>query len=163
MKVIFPGSFDPLTKGHLNIIKRVNKISQDVTIVVTVNRDKTPFISASDRVMLIQEVLKAEGLSNIKVDTHDGFIVNYCKAHDVNVIIRGLRNSSDLMYEQNMYIHNNFLNGEVETLCLFTDLELSHISSSDVRLIYNYKPNKTRHLVPEVVADYLERKYNEDL
>lgn len=157
MNLIFPGSFDPLTLGHLNIIKRVNKQADQLIVVVTHNPNKTPFIEPGARVELIKKVLLDEGLNNVSVDLHSGFIVDYCKDNDVNIIIRGLRNSSDLIYEQNMYSHNKILNKQIETMCLFTDRELSHISSSDVREIWKFKKFATRHLVPTAVADYLER------
>ncbi len=157
MKLIFPGSFDPLTLGHLNIIKRIDALCMHVTIVVTHNKNKTPFMDPNVRVELIKKVLESEGLDDIDVDLHDGFIVDYCRDKNINTIIRGLRNSSDLIYEQNMYSHNKLLNNNIETMCLFTDRELSHISSSDVREIWKFKKFECRHLVPKDIADYLER------
>ncbi len=157
MNFIFPGSFDPLTLGHLNIIKRIASKGNNVVVVVTHNNKKKPFLDIEIRKSLIIQTLIDNNISNVNVDHHEGIIVDYCSKNNIDVIVRGLRNSSDLMYEQNMYCHNKALNNNVETICLLTDPEYSHISSSDVREIWKFDKQRIRHLVPVCIADYLER------
>ncbi len=158
MNLVFPGSFDPLTLGHLNIIKRISAKGNKVVVVVTYNSNKTSFLDLEVRKELIKNALIENNISNVDVDQHEGMIVDYCKNNGYDIIIRGLRNSSDLMYEQNMYCHNRALNKNIETICLLTDNEYAHISSSDVREIWKFDKTRIRHLVPDCIADYLERK-----
>ncbi|OPJ61768.1 pantetheine-phosphate adenylyltransferase [Clostridium oryzae] len=132
MKVaVYPGSFDPITKGHEDIIKRAAKVFDELIVVVSVNPDKKGLFDIPERVELIKRVVKP--YANVKVESFDGLVINYMKTHDIKVIIKGLRAMSDFEYEFQMALINNKLDSSVETLFMMTNTEYSFLSSSAVK------------------------------
>lgn len=155
MKVLYPGSFDPITNGHVDVIKRITRIFNEVIIAVLENSDKTSFIPVNDRIKLIRESLK--GLKNIKVEGFSGLTVDYAKQKGVNVIVRGLRAASDFEYELEMSQINYFLSSGIDTVFLMTDPKYSFIRSSRVKEVA-YLGGNVRRLVPEPVYKYLSKQ-----
>ena len=132
---IYPGSFDPFTKGHLDVAKRASQIFDEVIIALLTNPLKTPFIPLEERVILIQGALVAEKLNNVTVDCFDGLTVNYAKQKNAKVLIRGLRAVSDFEYEMQLAQMNQNLDNSIETVFLTTKPKYNFISSSVVKLL----------------------------
>lgn len=153
---IYPGSFDPITKGHLDVLERAASIFDKVIIVVSVNTSKQSFISTEDRIRLIKECCK--DLKNVEVDSYDGLTVNYAKEKGANVLIRGLRAVSDFEYEMQLSQVNNALEPQINTVFLITKPKYNFISSSSIREIAIMKGDVSK-FVPEPVQKFLEEKY----
>ncbi len=156
-KAIYPGSFDPLTLGHMDLIRRAAAIFDELTVAVLNNHEKSPLFSVEERVKMIKEAVV--DLPNVKVDSFSGFLVDYAKAHDIKVSVRGLRTPSDFEYELPTAQFNRILsNGEVETCFLATSLEYAHLSSSAVREVAKFKGDITG-LVPDCLLNEIYQKY----
>lgn len=156
-KAIYPGSFDPLTMGHMDLIRRAAAIFEELTVTVLNNHEKSPLFSVEERVNMIKEAV-AE-LPNVKVDSFSGFLVDYATAHDIQVSIRGLRTGYDFEYELPTAQFNRSLSkGEVETLFLATSLEYAHLSSSAVREIAKFKGD-IAGLVPDCITNEIYQKF----
>lgn len=154
-KAIYPGSFDPVTLGHINIIDRVSKFFDEVTILVAQAQNKEYLFSVEERRAFLQEALK--NYKNIKIDFHGGLTVDYAKRNSIRVLIRGLRGPSDFEQEWSIAHMNKRLNPEIETLFIFSDIEHSHVSSRIVKEVaVNGGPLET--LVPKEVASKLLMK-----
>lgn len=153
---IYPGSFDPITKGHLDVLKRASCIFDKVILVVSVNVNKKSFLPLEDRLMLIKEACK--DLDNVEVDSFDGLTIEYAKRRNANVLIRGLRAVSDFEYEMQLSQANSALCSEIHTVFLITKPKYNFISSGTVREIALMKGDISK-FVPEPVAKYLENKY----
>ncbi|MGL5021252.1 MAG: pantetheine-phosphate adenylyltransferase [Mycoplasmatales bacterium] len=160
-KIIFPGSFDPITNGHIDLIKRAEKIFDEVIILIINNPSKTGLIPVLDKCELIKKSLKEEGIRQFEVFITDKMLVDFCQEQNIHLVLRGLRNTTDLAFEHNMSIHNELLDPRIETVCLLTKQNLFHVSSSAVREIIKYH-KKIDHLVPKCVIQYFEES-NEDL
>ena len=157
MKIaIYPGSFDPITKGHLDVLKRAADIFDKVIIVVSVNVNKKSFLPLEDRLQLIKEVCK--DIPNVEVDSFDGLTIEYAKKRNANVIIRGLRAVSDFEYEMQLSQANSALCKDVHTVFLITKPKYNFISSGTVREVALMKGDISK-FVPECVAKYLEEKF----
>lgn len=150
--IVFPGSFDPITLGHLDLIKRASKIAKKVVVVVV---DTNNRLDVEVRVNLIKEVIKEIGLENVEVDSNDDLIVEYCRRHDYHILLRGIRNNNDYQYEQVLEINNKKLFNNLETIYMFTSPEFLHISSSVVWEVLSYQDN-IDHLVPSCVSAYFK-------
>ncbi len=133
---ICPGSFDPITKGHLNVIERASKLFDKIIVVVMVNPDKKLSFTDEQRVRFIKQSTKH--IDNIEVDTYHGLVVDYAKEKGACSIIRGLRALTDFEYEFQMSLINKKLNPEVETLFLNTSEEYMYLSSSMVKQISSF-------------------------
>ncbi len=157
---IYPGSFDPITKGHLDVLKRAADIFDKVIIVVSVNVNKKSFLPLEDRVKLIKECCKE--MENIEVDSFDGLTTEYAKQKNANVLIRGLRAVSDFEYEMQLSQANSALCSDIHTVFLITKPKYNFISSGTVREIALMKGDISK-FVPEPVAKYLELKYTKGL
>ena len=156
-KAVYPGTFDPMTVGHLDIIKRASANFEEVTVAILVNPDKSPLFSVEERVRMIKEAVK--DIPNVKVDFFSGLLVEYAKAHDINVSVRGLRTPSDFEYELPTAQFNQLLSqGEVETCFYATRPELAHISSSAVRQVAKFKGD-IKGLVPDCILNDIYEKY----
>lgn len=153
---IYPGSFDPITKGHLDVLKRAADIFDKVIIVVSKNVNKKSFLPLEDRVMLIQEACK--DLNNVEVDSFDGLTIEYAKKRNANVLIRGLRAVSDFEYEMQLSQANSALCSDIHTVFLITKPKYNFISSGTVREIALMHGDISK-FVPESVAKYIEAKY----
>ena len=155
MKTLYPGSFDPITNGHLDVIKRISVLFSEVIIGVLSNHSKRDFIPLGDRIKLIKESTK--GIKNLTVESFSGLTVEYAKLIDVNVIVRGLRAPSDFEYELEMSQINYFLSKGIETLFIMTNPQYSFIRSSRVKEVANLGGD-IKELVPEPVYKYLYQK-----
>ncbi len=155
-RAIYPGSFDPVTYGHLDIIKRSADIFDELIIGVLNNRAKSPLFSVDERVNILKEVLK--GIDNISIVSYEGLLVDFAIANDARVIVRGLRAVTDFEYELQMAQTNKVLNNEVETMFLTTSLEYAYLSSSTVREVASYGGDISK-FVPPYVEKQIYDKY----
>ena len=130
---IYPGSFDPITNGHVDLIKRASKIFDEVIIAITQNANKSSFLSIEQRVGAVESSIKS--LSNTRVLSFNSLLVDFARDHDAQIIIRGLRAVSDFEYEFQLSGMNKRLNSEIETLFMTPSEEFANISSSLVREI----------------------------
>ena len=134
---IYPGSFDPVTYGHLDVIKRAADIFDELTVSVLNNTAKTPLFSVDERVKILEEATK--DLPNVKVDSFSGLLIDYAKSKDIHVAIRGLRAITDFEYELQIAQTNRKLsNEELDTMFLTTSLEYAYLSSSIVKEVAQY-------------------------
>lgn len=154
---IYPGSFDPVTYGHLDIIKRAAAIFDELTVSVLNNKAKTPLFSVEERVKILEEATK--DLPNVKIDSFSGLLIDYTREKDIHVAIRGLRAITDFEYELQIAQTNRKLSkGELDTMFLTTSLEYSYLSSSSVREIASFQGDISE-CVPPFVADLVYEKY----
>ncbi|WP_409275507.1 pantetheine-phosphate adenylyltransferase [Neobacillus sp. SCS-31] len=154
---VCPGSFDPVTYGHLDIIRRGAKVFDEVYVVVLNNSSKNPLFSVEERISLIGEVTK--DLKNVKVDSFQGLLVDYAKSVNAGAIIRGLRAVSDFEYEMQITSMNRVLNENIETFFIMTNNQYSFLSSSIVKEVAKYG-GKISELVPPAVEAALHRKFD---
>lgn len=152
---IYPGSFDPITLGHLNIIRRASKIFDKVVVCVMVNSSKSPMFTRDERMELIERVVKR--FPNVEVDTSGILLAEYVKRYEGAVLVKGLRAVSDFESEFQMAIINKKLNPELETVFLTSSEKYTYISSSVVKEMAKYGAD-LRELVPaEILKDVIER------
>lgn len=157
MKVaIYPGSFDPITKGHLDILKSGTEIFDKVIIAVARNSEKNPFLTVDERVMLIKESIK--DMQNVEVDSFEGLTIDYAKQKGAQILLRGLRAVSDFEYEMQLSQANSALADEVKTVFLTTKPKYNFISSSTIKEIFLNKGDISK-FVPEPVFNYLDKEY----
>jgi pantetheine-phosphate adenylyltransferase len=154
---LYPGSFDPITYGHLDIINRGLKIFDEVIIAVAENPVKKALFTAEERVSLIREVLSHNGRAN--VDTFSGLLVDYVRKKGATVIIRGLRAVSDFEYEFQIAQMNRGISHDVETLFMMTSVQYSYLSSSIVKEVSSLN-GPVDGLVPPLVKKALDSKFN---
>ena len=157
VKVVYPGSFDPITNGHLDIIIRASKIFDEVIVAILTNPDKNGLFSIDERVNLIQKV--TDSLTNVKVDSFSGLLINYMKEIDTNVIIKGLRSVPDFELEFQMALMNNKLAPNIETIFMVTNTEYSYLSSSAVKQVASFG-GSLEGLVPEIIIKDINKKIN---
>lgn len=156
MKVaIYPGSFDPITKGHLDVLKRAAGIFDKVIIAVLVNNSKKSFLPIEDRIRLIRE--SCQEIDNVEVDSFDGLTIDYAKKKGANVLIRGLRAVSDFEYEMQLSQTNHALDPNINTVFLITKPKYNFISSSTIKEIASMDGDISR-FVPQPVAEYFKEK-----
>ena len=154
---IYPGSFDPVTYGHLDVIRRAANIFDELTVSVLNNVGKSALFSVEERVKMLEEATK--DIPNVKVDSFSGLTIDYAKKKDVHVVIRGLRAITDFEYELQIAQTNHKLSGgEVDTMFLTTALEYAYLSSSGVKEIAKFDGDVSM-CVPEHVAKELYRKF----
>ncbi len=156
MKVIYPGTFDPITYGHLDIIKRALKIFDEVTIVLMNNPRKIPFFTLEERFEMTKKA--TEGFENMRIDIHQGLLVQYIKTHSAKTVIRGLRALEDFEYEFEMAMTNRQMCPDFEAIYLMTDLKYLFVSSSMVKEIAQFKGELSKW-VPQVVEEGLRKKF----
>ncbi|MFC1867094.1 pantetheine-phosphate adenylyltransferase [Thermodesulfobacteriota bacterium] len=153
---IYPGTFDPLTNGHLSILKRALTIFDRLIIAILVNPKKTPLFSLDERKSMIEEVLKSR--SNIEVDSFDGLLVDYAVKKGSNVILRGLRALSDFEFEFQLALMNRKLNRDVQSLFLMTDYKWFYTSSTIIKEAASLGGDISG-LAPPIVCRKLKEKY----
>lgn len=156
MKIaIYPGSFDPITKGHLDILKNAAEIFDRVIIAVAHNGEKKGFLSVEQRVKLIKKSIS--NFKNVEVDSFEGLTIDYAKKHNAEVLIRGLRAVSDFEYEMQLSQTNSALCEDIKTVFLITKPEYNFISSSTIKEILHNNGDISK-FVPEPVYNYLTNK-----
>lgn len=152
---IYPGTFDPPTNGHYDILHRSVEIFDEVIVAVAKNASKSPLLSLQSRCEILELCLK--DLERVRIESFDTLLADFAKKEGARVILRGLRAVSDFEYELQMGYANQSLNPELETLYLMPTLQNAFVSSSIVRNILSYK-GKISHLVPKGVVEYLQER-----
>jgi pantetheine-phosphate adenylyltransferase len=153
---IYPGTFDPLTNGHLSILNRALKIFDKLIIAILINPKKTPLFSLEERKAMIEEILKDR--PNVEIDSFEGLLVDYAVKKGSNVIVRGLRALSDFEFEFQLALMNRKLNGDVQSIFLMTDYKWFYISSTIIKEAASLG-GKIDGLVPPLVCKRLKEKY----
>jgi len=153
---ICPGSFDPVTNGHLDIIQRGARIFDHIIVAVFNNQSKSPLFSVKERIHLLEEVTK--DLPNVTIDSNAGLLIDYAKEQNAQVILRGLRAVSDFEYEMQITSMNRKLDENIETLFMMTNNQYSFLSSSMVKEVAKYNADVS-DLVPKEVEKALIQKY----
>lgn len=153
---VYPGTFDPLTNGHVGIVKRGLKVFDKVIIVIMNNKSKTPLFTVAERVDILRESLN--GLGNVEVAAYDGMVVNYAVQRGANAILRGMRAVSDFEAEFQLAMYNRRLNRDIETVFFMTGLRWLFISSSGIKELASFG-GKITGMVPEVVERRMKEKF----
>lgn len=158
MKVaIYPGSFDPVTFGHLDVIKRASEIFDELTVGVLNNTQKSPLFSVEERVKILEEATK--DLPNVKIDSFSGLLIDYANEKNIHVAVRGLRAITDFEFELQISQTNMKLsNGKLDTVFLNTSLEYAYLSSSSVKEIASFNGDISQ-CVPDFLAKLIYEKY----
>ena len=158
---IYPGSFDPVTYGHLEIISRASKLFDKLIVLVSVNPSKPSAFSIEERKELLEEVVKAEGLTNVEIDSHEGLLIDYFNSRNADVIVKGLRALSDFEYEFQMAQANRKLCYKAETIFLTAKSENTYLSSSMVKQIAMFGGDVS-DFVPECILDRITQRLKKD-
>ena len=152
---VYPGSFDPVTNGHLDIIRRAAKMFDHLIIAVLNNNSKTPLFSTSERVTMLREITK--DIPNVEVESFDGLTIDYCHKKNASFMVRGLRAVTDFEYELQIAQTNRVVAPDIDTVFLTTNLKYSYLSSSIVKEIAYYKGDISAFVDP-MVADCIHGK-----
>ncbi len=152
-----PGSFDPVTYGHLDIIKRGSKVFDHIIVAVLHNSSKNPLFSVEERVALLEETTK--DLPNVTIDYFEGLLINFARKKKVHAVLRGLRAISDFEYELQIASINKTMDDDIETCFMMTNSKYSFLSSSIVKEIAKYNADVTE-FVPPAVIEALKNKFN---
>jgi len=153
---VYPGSFDPLTNGHVDIIERGARLFDRIIVAIAVNAEKAPMFSMAERVDIAKAVFRNH--PNVEVDTFEGLLVNYVERRKANVIVRGLRAVSDFEYEFQMALMNRELAASLETVFMMPAVQYSYISSRLIKEVFALG-GKVHGLVPELVEKRLREKH----
>lgn len=157
---IYPGSFDPVTFGHLDVIKRAAEMFDELTVSVLNNTQKSPLFSVEERVNILKEATK--DIPNVKVDSFSGLLIDYAEKKNIHIAVRGLRAITDFEYELQIAQTNRKLsNLKLDTIFLNTSLEYAYLSSSSVKEIASFNGDISQ-CVPEFVAKLIYEKYGFD-
>ena len=152
---VYPGSFDPLTNGHVDIIERGTRLFDKIVVAILVNVEKSPLFSMQERVEIVREVFK--GHPNVEVDTFEGLLVDYVAARKADVIVRGLRALSDFETEFQMALMNRRLNSHIETVFMMPAEQYTYISSRLIKEVFSLG-GRVNGLVPDMVEARLRQK-----
>ena len=152
---VYPGSFDPLTNGHVDIISRGARLFDRIIVAILVNAEKSPLFTMDERVDITRSVFKTH--SNVEVDTFDGLLVDYVERRDAQVIVRGLRAVSDFEFEFQMALMNQRLNPRIETVFMMPAEQYTYISSRLIKEVFSLG-GRVHGLVPELVEQRLREK-----
>ena len=156
MKIaVYPGSFDPITNGHLDIIKRGANVFDKIIVAVLVNVDKKHLFEIDERVELIKKVTR--DIENVEVRSFNGLVVNFLKECNTNILLKGIRTNSDYEYELQMTFMNNELDSNIETVCMMSSSKNLHISSSCVKQVAKFGGNIEGLVPSEVVSDIISK------
>lgn len=157
---IYPGSFDPLTFGHVDIIERSARLFDNVIVAILINAQKAPLFSVDDRIGIMREILKPR-FKNVEVDVFHGLLVDYAKQKQAKVIVRGIRAVTDYEYEFQMALMNRRLNADIETVFMMPAEKYSYLSSRLVKEIAELG-GSVAGLVPETVEQRLKQRFQKD-
>ena len=156
-RAVYPGSFDPVTYGHLDVIRRASEVFDILVVSVLNNKVKTPLFSVEERVKILKEATK--DIPNVQVDSFTGLLINYAAENNIHVAVRGLRAITDFEYELQIAQTNRKLsNGKLDTIFLTTSLEYAYLSSSSVKEIASFGGDISE-CVPDFVAEMMREKY----
>lgn len=155
---VYPGSFDPITKGHLDVIERGAKMFDRLVVSILVNSQKVPCFTTEERIQMIKDA--TAHLPNVEVDSFDGLLVEYLKRNSYTYVLRGLRALSDFENEFQMASMNKRLNQDIEIVFLMTDINYSYINSTMVREVIKYRGN-VEEMVPKEILKVIQSKYEE--
>ncbi len=158
---ICPGSFDPVTQGHMDIIRRASRLFDRVIVVAMTNGAKSPLFTQAERVELLNRAVNADGLESVVVDCYDGLLADYVEMRQADVIVKGLRAMSDFEYEFQMALTNRKLNNRAETVFLTTTAEHMYLSSSLVKQVAGYGGDIS-DFVPACILPDILNKYGKD-
>ena len=156
-RAIYPGSFDPVTFGHIDMIERSAKIVDELVVAVLNNSAKNPLFSVKERVSMLEEI--AGHIPNIRITSFHGLLIDYAREVDASIIIRGLRAVTDFEYELQIAQTNRIVNSEIDTLFLTTSLEYAYLSSTIVKEVASYGGDIS-HFVPEQLIERIYAKYS---
>ena len=156
-KAIYPGSFDPVTYGHLDIIQRASKVVDELVIGVLINKRKTPLFTMEERLEMLRETTK--DYANVTVQTFEGLTIDFAKRNDAKLIIRGLRAVTDFESEMQSAQTNHSMDPDIDTMFFTTSLEYSFLSSTIAKEVAFYGSDVSK-LVPPVVARAFEQKFD---
>jgi pantetheine-phosphate adenylyltransferase len=155
MKALYPGSFDPFTNGHLDILERSLRIFSEITILVAGTSRKVTLLSAEERVELIHEITR--GMKNVKVDSTPGLIMEYARTHSISSVIRGLRTPSDFEYEYMMATMNKRIHPWCETVFMMSSQGLYFVSSTMIKELYHYGGDISPYVPSPVLHKFHEK------
>jgi pantetheine-phosphate adenylyltransferase len=156
LKAVFPGSFDPPTFGHVNIIERASSFFEELVVVVAENRKKKRLFSPDERIAMLKELIKSR--KNVTVTLWDSLIVDYMKLHDIRLMIRGVRGVNDFAYEFELSMMNKALDPRIETIFMTTDPKYFVLRSSSIKELASFHGDVSA-MVPPLVAEALKTKY----
>lgn len=148
-KAVYPGSFDPFSNGHLDIVKRISKLFDEVHILVSNNFFKKTIFSVEERIQMIQSCV--QDYPNIVVTSYDGLVVHYCKEHQIKVIVRGLRNYNDYENEFSLFQYNKDIYPTVETILLLPSSKNQFVSSSAIKELVNFDCDISKYVPKQIV------------
>ena len=155
-RAIYPGSFDPATYGHIDMIERSAKIVDELVVAVLRNSAKNPLFSVEERVSMLEEI--TEHLPNVYIRSFDGLLIDYAREVGASIIVRGLRAVTDFEYELQIAQTNRIVNSQIDTVFLTTSLEYAYLSSSSVKEIASFGGDISE-CVPDFVAELMKEKY----
>lgn len=155
---VYPGSFDPITNGHLDIIERASRVFDRVIVGVLINKNKRPVFTSAERVEFIKEA--TAHLGNVETAGFDGLLVDFAKQHGASVIIKGLRTVNDFEYEFQMALLNKAIDPACETMFMMTNSKYSYISSSMVKELAQYNGD-LEGMVPSSIIDNIKEKFEQ--
>lgn len=159
LRAIYPGSFDPVTYGHLDVLRRSARLVDELIIGVLNNKAKSPLFSVEERVKMLKEV--TEDIPNVKIISFEGLLVDFARKMDAGMVIRGLRAITDFEYELQMAQTNHKMAPEVDTAFLTTSLEYSYLSSTTVKEVAAFGGDISQ-FVPDIVADRITEKMKKE-
>ena len=154
-RAVYPGSFDPVTYGHLDIIERSASLVDELIVAVLVNRSKTPLFSVDERVNMLRDVTR--NISNVRVESFSGLSVDFVEKCEARFIVRGLRAITDFEYELQMAQTNRVIKPEIDTIFLATNLDYAYVSSTTVKEVALFGGDISR-FVPDVIAEKLREQ-----
>ena len=158
IRAIYAGSFDPVTFGHLDIIRRSSNVVDELIVGVFQNRSKSPLFSVVERVKMLEEV--TADLPNVKIESFSGLLVEFAKKSEANIIVRGLRAISDFDYELQMAQTNRIINPQIDTMFLTTSLEYAYLSSTTVKEVASFGGDISA-FVPESIIEPMQKRVRE--
>jgi pantetheine-phosphate adenylyltransferase len=154
---IYPGTFDPITNGHIDVIHRASKIFDEVIVTLAINQTKKPLFSNDERMLMIEDAVK--DYENVTVSKFDGLLVNFAEKNNVKVIIRGLRAVSDFEYEFQMALMNKKLASDVTTVFMMPNEKYTYLNSTIIKDVAKFNGN-VDNFVTKLVANKLAEKFN---